>query len=265
MRNRVITAIIIIAIIVPILYFDPRVFRVFALILGAFGMHEFLEIFKNKKFSIITSIIFYAMTLIPIALIGPNHIFHIIWFCFWTFVLFTTMIIDKNLKYSDFSAIYTFMMYLVIALCCAIMIRVSPNGFSSIIYIILVTAVSDSFALFGGRAFGKHKLIPNISPNKTVEGAISGIIAAVIFGTIYYLLFPVLEVTSIYQIIVYSLVLAITGQVGDLIFSSIKRNYDIKDFSNLLPGHGGILDRVDSHFTNFIVFVLLVNLTRGLF
>jgi len=265
MKSRVITALIIIAVIIPIIYISESVFRIFALVIAAVGLHEFLDLFKDKKFSLISQIIFYAVTLLPIAIIGPGHVFHIIWFCFWTLVIYCTMIVDKNIKYSEMSAIYTFIMYFVIALCSAYMIRVSPDGFWTLIYVIGVTAISDSFALFGGKAFGKHKLIPHISPNKTVEGSVTGILAGLIFGIIFYLLFPVLEVTSIFQIAIYSLVLAITGQIGDLIFSSIKRNYGIKDFSNFLPGHGGILDRVDSHLTNFIVFVLLVNLTRGLF
>ncbi len=117
------------------------------------------------------------------------------------------------------------------------------------ILIAFVIAFSaDSGAYFVGRALGKHKLCPNISPNKTVEGAIGGILCAVIFVELYGLVLDKafgFDVIYVYGI-VYGILGAIGSIVGDLSFSVIKRQIGIKDYGNLIPGHGGILDRFDS-------------------
>ena len=107
------------------------------------------------------------------------------------------------------------------------------------------TWVCDSFALFGGLRFGRHKVAPSVSPNKSVEGCLCGAAAAVCFGIIVWLLplFPHLSLTTC---IVTTLVSSTLGQIGDLAESLIKRMINIKDFSNLIPGHGGMFDRADS-------------------
>ena len=97
---------------------------------------------------------------------------------------------------------------------------------------------------------GKHKLSPSISPNKTVEGSIIGSIMGTILGSLF--LYFVIGSTNILEIILLSFILTLVSQLGDLFFSSIKRTYKVKDFSNLIPGHGGVLDRLDS-----VLFVIL--------
>jgi phosphatidate cytidylyltransferase len=107
-----------------------------------------------------------------------------------------------------------------------------------------VTVASDSFAYFIGRTFGKHKMAPTISPAKSWEGAIGGVIAAVVVGIAIK---AVLDLpSSILAIILVSIFASIIGQAGDLVESLFKRNMAIKDSSNTIPGHGGLLDRMDS-------------------
>lgn len=124
--------------------------------------------------------------------------------------------------------------------------------------IVFATYACDTFAYFTGYFFGKHKLNTRISPKKTVEGAIGGWV----FGAIFSFAFAyfMIDSLSVLEILFISCVLPLTAQYGDLSFSAIKRCYGIKDFSNLLPGHGGILDRLDSLIFNFITFnfILLV-------
>ena len=123
-------------------------------------------------------------------------------------------------------------------------------------YIILATYACDTGAYFCGRFLGKHKMNPRISPKKTWEGAFGGwIFGAIISFAFAYFFIP--EMPVLYMVIA-SLTLTITGQIGDLVFSSIKRTFEIKDYSNLLPGHGGVLDRVDSLVFNFICFNLIL-------
>ena len=115
-------------------------------------------------------------------------------------------------------------------------------------YFFLVLMGSDSGAYFAGKAFGKHKLIPKISPGKTWEGLVSGLLAAAAFGALStFWFFP--ELPYPYSIPL-ALVIAITGVLGDLAESAIKRGSNTKDAASILPGHGGFLDRLDSLLFN---------------
>ena len=118
---------------------------------------------------------------------------------------------------------------------------------------------SDTFAYFGGRAFGKHKLAPEISPKKTVEGAISGVIGNVIFFLIYaFVIDHYFHPIRYMGFVVLGILLAAIGQFGDLFASCIKRHYGVKDYGTLFPGHGGVLDRFDSVMAIADVFYLCI-------
>ena len=118
-------------------------------------------------------------------------------------------------------------------------------GVEYLIILALATFGTDTGAYFAGMMFGKHKLNPRLSPKKTIEGSIGGML----FGT----------VLSVAYGAYVCLILTITGQIGDLTFSSIKRTFEVKDYSQLLPGHGGVLDRFDSILFNAMVFGLLLH------
>ena len=129
-----------------------------------------------------------------------------------------------------------------------IRLRVMENGKFFIITAFVLTMVPDSGAYFAGRAFGKRKLCPVISPHKTVEGAIGGVVSTVVFMVLYAL---IMEKAFAFQInylfaILYGILGAGASMLGDLTFSVIKRQAGIKDYGSLLPGHGGVLDRFDS-------------------
>ena len=111
--------------------------------------------------------------------------------------------------------------------------------------------MTDIFAYFVGSKFGKHKLCPKISPKKSVEGAIGGVVGAVLLNTLLLFIFKTFffegeSILSYITVIVLSLILSVVSMFGDLAASTIKRNFGIKDFGKLLPGHGGIMDRFDS-------------------
>jgi len=118
--------------------------------------------------------------------------------------------------------------------------------------------VNDIFAYFVGSAIGKHKFSPKVSPNKSVEGFIGGVVGAGFIGFLYGVVFAkYIPLSSLYCGIIAALG-AIPAVIGDLAASAIKRNNNIKDYSNLIPGHGGIIDRIDSIlFTAPIIYYLV--------
>jgi phosphatidate cytidylyltransferase len=114
---------------------------------------------------------------------------------------------------------------------------------------------SDTAAFFTGRALGRHKLAPSISPGKTWEGTIAGIIGAIIVSLLFTILIPI----SYWQAIALGLLVSIFGQLGDLVESLFKRNMGVKDSGRLLPGHGGFLDRIDSVvFAGVVVYYYVI-------
>lgn len=125
------------------------------------------------------------------------------------------------------------------------------NGIALVIYCLILSWVADGGAYFVGRALGRHKLAPVISPKKTIEGSVGGFVTAMIISlAAAYVYADVLNYVegelNMVNVVIISAVCILMSMFGDLSFSAIKRQYDVKDFGNLLPGHGGVLDRFDS-------------------
>ena len=125
------------------------------------------------------------------------------------------------------------------------------------IYLLLITVFTDTFAYITGSYIGKTKLAPSISPNKTMEGLVGGLLMGTFVPTVFYVT-VINPSISLVVIVFITLFLSLVGQLGDLVFSSIKRTYNVKDFSNLIPGHGGILDRFDSLIFVVLAFIIIV-------
>ncbi len=125
-------------------------------------------------------------------------------------------------------------------------ISVSSIWFETIALACLSTWACDSFALFGGKLFGKHKLAPNVSPNKTIEGSVCGAVMSLLGGLVTFFIMKQNHFVPLWVCLAASFVASTFGQIGDLAESLLKRMLNIKDFSNLIPGHGGMFDRADS-------------------
>ncbi|NNF98475.1 MAG: phosphatidate cytidylyltransferase [Desulfobacteraceae bacterium] len=134
--------------------------------------------------------------------------------------------------------------YIPTSLSFLILIYNTPHGISWIFYILCLVALGDTVALYVGSYFGKHKLWPAASPKKTIEGAVGGICGSIAIGLIFKVLF--LNTLSVADALVFSILVGMAGQAGDLFESILKRSAGIKDSGTILPGHGGMLDRIDA-------------------
>lgn len=173
--------------------------------------------------------------------------------------MLTPCIFYKKDTYSTSDAFYLIGSILLLGLVFNSIILVYNSNKWYLVYLILITTMNDSFAMILGRLIGKHKLIPSVSPNKTVEGSLLGLIIGTFIAVLFFVNIIKAPI-SIALIILITVFLSIVGQLGDLLFSKIKRENEIKDFSNIMPGHGGILDRLDSLALVLLVFVVIINL-----
>ncbi|PCJ62155.1 MAG: hypothetical protein COA79_05555 [Planctomycetota bacterium] len=135
------------------------------------------------------------------------------------------------------------------------------DGVGLIIYLVFLTELNDVFQFVWGKAFGRRKIVPRISPNKTLEGFVGGLFSTVIVAT---LICGSLTSLSILSAAISGVVIAVSGFVGDVAFSYIKRLHNKKESGDLLPGHGGILDRVDSICFSSVAFIIFIS-TNSLF
>ena len=136
------------------------------------------------------------------------------------------------------------LIYIPLALSTLILLRMEPNGVRWIFFLVFVVFAGDVGAFYAGRFFGRHKLNPAISPGKTVEGALGGILANIVVGYGFMLLFlPHLPPAGC---LLFFVAVGAAGQAGDLFESEFKRVQQIKDSGTILPGHGGLLDRIDA-------------------
>ena len=149
------------------------------------------------------------------------------------------------------------MVWIIWSLAHITLIKELPDGTALLFFLLFVISFSDIFAYFGGKRFGKSMLAPTISPKKTWEGSFFGVVGGGIVGAVFG------EITMsmfwLYGMLL-AMVLAVVGQFGDLIESKIKRLCNVKDSGKILPGHGGILDRIDGHMLAAPVFYYLLKL-----
>ncbi|CAM5185630.1 Phosphatidate cytidylyltransferase OS=Ureibacillus acetophenoni OX=614649 GN=SAMN05877842_101505 PE=3 SV=1 [Ureibacillus acetophenoni] len=259
MKQRIITGLIAAAIFIPFVVYGNLPFTIGVYGLALVALYEILRMKGIKIYSL------------P-GLIGTLIVFSILMPVDWatyiedlttyskyelltiaTILLLAYSVVVKNhFTFDEIGFIILSALYIGIGFYYLITTR--EAGLMYIIYALLVVWSTDSGAYFTGRKLGKNKLWPEISPNKTIEGFVGGIIIAVILACIMQIIVP-FNVSWTYFIVV-TVFSSIFGQLGDLVESAIKRHYNVKDSGWILPGHGGILDRFDS-----LLFVLpLLNL-----
>ena len=266
MKIRVLSAILIVAIFVPLLLIGEVPFAVFMSVISLMGLYELLNARESKKkFPTILKLVAYFIVLCFCLNNYSSIDFHYTFdYRVMALIIFTftspMVFINDTKKYNLNDALFLIGSILFLGLGFNLIIITRNYDINYIIYLLLITTMTDSFALISGKLVGKHKLCPKISPNKTVEGLLCGVFMGTFVATAFYNT-VISSSISLVLIIFITLALCLVGQLGDLVFSSIKRYYDVKDFSQLIPGHGGILDRFDSLIFVTLAFIIL----KGIF
>lgn len=235
---------------IPILI---NIFVALICVLTTYEIHTVLGI--NRIFQImLPSVLFSAI--LPI--FGHSGTWKIAWYIY-TLIMFLIIIFARNsLSFKDLAVVYSMTLLISFSLSTIIELRNWGQSYSNfyVLFALCIPWMADTGAYFSGKLFGRTKLCPEVSPKKTREGAIGGIIFSVIANMIMAFIFekwlfsPAANINYI-NLIVISLVGSMISIVGDLCFSLVKRSYRVKDFGRVIPGHGGILDRFDS-----VIFVV---------
>jgi len=257
MIKRIVTALVIGIIMIPFILYGSWPLLTLLLLLAYRTMFEFLRM-KNIEIKTLEGfIIYFGITCIVLMrqIISwlPNHMNE---YYIFALIVFLTMIcatLDKTFNYDE--AGFSILGIIYIGFGFYSMYHIRETSLLLLLFIVLSVWISDIAAFLIGKNFGKRKLAPNLSPNKTIEGSISGILGAMVIAVIF-LLFAQFTYSDITMVILAG-VISIGSQVGDLIESGLKREYNIKDSGRILPGHGGFLDRFDSLLFAMSMCVLL--------
>ncbi|MFC2950080.1 phosphatidate cytidylyltransferase [Virgibacillus sediminis] len=258
MKQRTITAIVAILILLPFVIFGGWPFVTFVYILATIGLAELMRM--------------HQINLVSLPFVLAAGLLWMILFPYWSgtawltqteiimlFVLLLlsyTVLVKNKFTFDDAGFILLSVLYVGTGF--LFFIETQKAGLDYLLFALFIIWATDTGAYLFGRKFGRRKLWPKISPNKTVEGALGGILLACIVAVFFQLIHPFSF--SMAVVLGATILASIFGQVGDLVESAFKRHYGVKDSGKILPGHGGILDRFDSllfvlpllHFINFI-------------
>ena len=300
-KTRLFTSIGIAITCIPALIIGDWIFAALIFILAVIGTYEFIKVLKSKKHPLWIDIFTFFMTLSFIywamfktymqngeLISETGHILisdisiSTLGFAVLICGLFLGAMLTSKFNVPDVCYYFTMSLFLSLSIQAMYFLRFSPmssitdgynyggNQIAScclFVYMIIGSFGSDIGAYIIGVLFGKHKINPRISPNKTWEGFFGGVIISFILSFVFAMVLSVngipvlkgiLDHEHWYWILLLSLTMPVVSVIGDFIFSTIKRHYDIKDFSNVLPGHGGILDRIDSVLVTSLYVTLII-------
>ena len=254
MKTRVLTAVVMVAVMIPFFVFSETVaFPILTGFLGLVGAYEMQGCLGKRRF--------WAASVPPILVCAGmpflvrygaaesqfGFVF-LISFSLVVYLFIVSVFSGKKLPVTEAALSGATGVYVAFGFASLVLLRDLPHGLWIVLLAFLIPWMTDTFAYFSGRLFGKHKLIPEVSPKKTVEGSVGGTLCAVLLTLLYAFLVGLLTDASprYLPLAVVALVVSLLSQCGDLIMSLIKRHYGIKDYGTLFPGHGGVLDRFDS-------------------
>lgn len=264
-KTRLMSGILLLAATVLTLYLGGVVTFGVLTVLSLIGINELLKIFKMEKSSM--AVIVYCATILYYLILYFN-------IASWSFTFLIIVLIFLLAAYvfcypkyhaHQLMAAFFSLIYVAIMMSYIYQLRMLPNGGEYVVLIFIAAWGTDTCAYCAGMLFGKHKMAPILSPKKTIEGAVGGLLGTALLGALYGFFIGRGLRLSFNPTTIFPVVCIIAGavsMVGDLAASAIKRNFEIKDYGTLIPGHGGILDRFDSIIIVApIVYLVLAMLT----
>jgi len=258
MKQRIVTGVLAGAFFIAVTFIGGTIYTALLILLSLIGLFEYSKMNGlkwNSPIHITASLGLLAL-IFPFGQLGLAWLspFAVIWL--FMFLLLAITVLSKNKYTLDHIALmFIGTVYIGIGFSSMIDVRmIQGNGLLWSFLAFCAIWASDIGAYFFGRAFGKRKLWPLISPNKTIEGAIGGVISSVAIAIVFSLFAN--DIIELWRAILIGLTAAVAGQLGDLIQSAYKRIRGIKDMGNLLPGHGGVIDRCDSWIIVFPILIL---------
>lgn len=262
MKTRIISALIGLPLVGVVLYFNNTIILNIAVaLIAALAVYEVLYNTKYVSEPVLIAIcLIYTLT-VPFShmeVLKPYAL--LITMLFVAALLIVLFVKHNSLPFTKIAVCFTGTMFVSFAMSSIVFIRDMQTddkkvglGLYLVVLVFICAWISDAGAYFMGRAFGRHKLAPTISPKKTIEGAVGGVVFCVIFTIAFtYVYFDIVKAQglsadiNLLNLVIVSFVASLVGIVGDLTASIIKRQTGIKDFGNILPGHGGAMDRFDS-------------------
>jgi len=247
MKTRIISGFIFALIFVGITFLPDIYIDFFFLLIILLAGYELINAFNSGKYELSKKILF--LNLLTVFTFMQFEFESYLSFMIAILTILVYSIFKKNITLKNIGGQVFVMAYLSFLLMPIILL----NNQKFIWLLYLLTWLTDTFAYFFGVKFGKHKLCERLSPKKSIEGAVAGSVFATIFAVLFCFLMS-WEIT-IFSICLF-LIATILGQLGDLMASLIKRQLNIKDYGNLIPGHGGIMDRMDSMF--FVIPIVYI-------
>lgn len=263
MLKRIVSALVLLPLWIIIVSRGGIMLSLSLLLLSIVGLSELFNAVSKDNGRPLRSLSYAGVTLLYLlANFIENNTTILVFIILVVSILSLSITVLKSERYTYRDAAITIMavIYITASLYHIYLIRALDNG-NKLVWLAFIGAwATDTFAYFCGKFFGKNKLIPKVSPNKTVEGAIGGILGCGILTGLYgVIVLDINSTTALLILIFIGFITSIFSQLGDLSASIIKRNCNVKDYGNVIPGHGGILDRFDSIlFTSPIVYYCII-------
>ncbi len=254
MKTRVITAIVMVALMVPFfIWSDTVAFPILISFLGGLGAYEMQGCIGSKKqyFSSIAAVLVGAGLPFLVRYYEGFNLYGYLFLISFAVIAYMLIVsVFSGDKFTVDTAALSGSTTVYIAFGFASMVLLRDMPFGQYIYFLpfIISWMTDTFAYFSGMLFGRHKLIPAVSPKKTVEGSVGGTLFAIGFTLLYgFIVGEISGATPNYlALAIVSCLVSLLSQCGDLVMSLVKRKFDLKDYGKLFPGHGGVLDRFDS-------------------
>lgn len=264
MLTRILTSAIGVVVFFAALFAPPKIFMIAIFAVIAIMLYEMYGVLKCGK--LVNAVGVISAVIIAATMMYENGAYMFLTFVSLVMLYMTAMVLKHGKLKAGEVLSHGFITVFITVFMCYIIKLFAEFGALGVLWVFVIAWITDSGAYFAGVFLGKHKLVPHISPKKTVEGAIGGVIACVVAGVVYYVILVNIGGNFSWGVLislaVMSLVGSVLSQLGDFVASCIKRDSDVKDYGSILPGHGGLMDRFDSvvFISPFVYYaIMLIN------